>query len=634
MSETIHKRVQQKSVPIHDGESIHWREVLLCTVAVFMTLALFQLFSQNMGGNEVDVLPLARQFADPAWLPNDWYLNQPPGYRLLFQLLAGNLASRIGFLWTSIMGRATCLLMFSVGLGLIAEKLKLKPIFLIFALLIYTSLHLYRGAVPSVGVYYPGFIEARIGQANTEILFWVFFEASACLFAVTLLIKKQILPWTLCLLLWSALMLADNRPYSIVANEWFTGGLEAKSVAYGIVFMGIALAFRRKYYLASLLFGLATSFHVLAGGYAAITFFLFVLLRARSFLADIRTAVSLLGLYILGSVFAIPAVVKQLLSSSVSSSSGEDFSASSIYVFTRLPHHLNPAAWPSHWPFNLFIYLFVLIASVKFIDTIQFRNSPLFSSGKSPESNAFSTDSVFDLFYFTLLSLIPFAIGISLAPFDKSGSILQYYLFRFGDAMLPLSTAMLFSLGIQCTLGQSATSVRKSLYFLVILFISISLMLGFDALKKDLRTLSDFPKLSPELSQLYGWVKTDTSKEDIFIFPPAGFENFSWICERNLIVNFKLLPQSKQGIFEWSQRITDLMGGSTEWQNNVSAKSSDTFSHFSNLSKLAYRKLDTEYVEGLLKKYEAQYFVSDPEHPILLPAVFKNDAYIVYTANQ
>src|SRR4051812_12797307 len=35
--------------------------------------------------NEADVLPLARQAVDPSWVPHDWYLNQPPGYRAAFQ---------------------------------------------------------------------------------------------------------------------------------------------------------------------------------------------------------------------------------------------------------------------------------------------------------------------------------------------------------------------------------------------------------------------------------------------------------------------------------------------------------------------------------------------------------------------
>jgi hypothetical protein len=62
-------------------------------LAVTAFLSLKLLLDSNMGGsgwNEVDVLPLAKHYADPTWIPGDWYLNQPPGYRLLFHAcLAG-----------------------------------------------------------------------------------------------------------------------------------------------------------------------------------------------------------------------------------------------------------------------------------------------------------------------------------------------------------------------------------------------------------------------------------------------------------------------------------------------------------------------------------------------------------------
>jgi len=50
--------------------------------------------------NEVDILPLAKQYADPTWISGDWYLNQPPGYRLL-QALFGRLVVIWGVLATS-----------------------------------------------------------------------------------------------------------------------------------------------------------------------------------------------------------------------------------------------------------------------------------------------------------------------------------------------------------------------------------------------------------------------------------------------------------------------------------------------------------------------------------------------------
>lgn len=67
-------------------------------LAVLAFISFKLLLDDNMGGtNEVDVLPLAKQYADPTWIPGDWYLNQPLGYRLLFETLFGRLIVAWGF---------------------------------------------------------------------------------------------------------------------------------------------------------------------------------------------------------------------------------------------------------------------------------------------------------------------------------------------------------------------------------------------------------------------------------------------------------------------------------------------------------------------------------------------------------
>lgn len=39
---------------------------------------------------------------------------------------------------------------------------------------------------------------------------------------------------------------------------------------------------------------------------------------------------------------------------------------------------------------------------------------------------------------FTLLSLVPFILGLAIAPIDTEGCFLQYYPFRLGDVRLTL----------------------------------------------------------------------------------------------------------------------------------------------------------------------------------------------------
>ncbi len=92
-------------------------------LAVMAFINLKFLLNDNMGStNEVDVLPLAKQYVDPSWIPKDWYLNQPPGYRLLFETLFGRLIVAWGFLATSVVGRLICYGLVVLGLVLIGRR--------------------------------------------------------------------------------------------------------------------------------------------------------------------------------------------------------------------------------------------------------------------------------------------------------------------------------------------------------------------------------------------------------------------------------------------------------------------------------------------------------------------------------
>lgn len=71
----------------------------LTVLAIVFLISLRYLLRDNLGNaNELDVLPIARQAADPTWIPGDWYLNQPSGYRLLFNFILA-LWRRIGAFW-------------------------------------------------------------------------------------------------------------------------------------------------------------------------------------------------------------------------------------------------------------------------------------------------------------------------------------------------------------------------------------------------------------------------------------------------------------------------------------------------------------------------------------------------------
>ena len=95
-------------------------------MGVLVLVSIRLLLKANMAWNEVDVLPLARQYVDQNWIAQDWYLNQPPGYRVLFQTIIDTLINYWGFLTTSIRVRLTSYALFPSGLVLIARKLGLN----------------------------------------------------------------------------------------------------------------------------------------------------------------------------------------------------------------------------------------------------------------------------------------------------------------------------------------------------------------------------------------------------------------------------------------------------------------------------------------------------------------------------
>ncbi len=571
-----------------------------------------------MGGNEIDVLPLARQYAQSSWIPDDWYLNQPPGYRLLFQTIFGSLAAAVGFLATSIGGRLLCYLLLSSGIVLIARKLSLKLPFLILAVALNLSLHVYRGATPFSKIYYAGLAEQWLGKQGADALFYGIVLLALGLLAISRKVGiDSSFAW---LLLAGGLFLAaDNNPQSIAAGEWYVGGLEAKAVAYALVFLAIALMLHGRYLWMALLFGLATSFHVLAGGYPMMAAVIYLLLRRRSQLTR-RNHIGLIVLiYLLGAAFAIPAVVNQLISSGPLGSLTPSF----IYVFVRLPHHLNPAVWPAKWWINLIFYLSILVISLQLIKKKTPPGSP--SSGA-----ALSISSCSELFEFTLIALIPFGLGLLISPFDQQGAYLQYYPFRFGDMFLPFSTCLLFACALQYRCAQYSFLKRSSALTLTVL-IGVFLTLKTVEFKQEISAISSFPRLQPDRAELYRWVGSYTESSAKFVISPSSnIAEFTWVTERPTLVSWKLLPQTKAGIMEWYTRLGDVTGDPDLSSAIALGNNTPVFSQVENILIDKYKSLEVYQVEALLKKYQASYFLTSSDTSLALPIVFENSSYTLY----
>ncbi|WP_019505388.1 DUF6798 domain-containing protein [Pleurocapsa sp. PCC 7319] len=526
------------------GSQIWW-QVLLVTLFIAFRLVLVR----NMGSggwNEIDVLPLAKHFVDPSWLPNDWYLDRPAGYRWLFQTLVGKLIVHWGFLATSIIGRLFCYALSALGIVLLGKRLGLSLPFILLATALFCGIE-------------------------------------------------------------------EGYKQGAIADEWMIGGLEAKAIAYGLILIAIPLLFSRLYFWVAFLLGVATSFHVLVGGWAFLTSFAWLCLRYESRFPKFKQVILLAITYILASSFAILPVIQQL------SESAPDriIKPSYIYVFLRLSHHLNPLSWGWQWLAPA-IYL-VILAGIMYL-----LNKQAHTRQWLPIDNHRQ-----ELGEFALISLVPFISGVAIAIWDTQGQWLQYYPFRLGDVMLPFTTCFLGVCLIEHGWSNKYQGL-KSAYCVALLFVAI----GFQSIvfTQQIWDLRNFPgqqqDVTPEWKAMATWIHQHTPQDAAIISSPVEQTNFSWLTERSTIAKFKLLPQTKAAIIEQYQRWDDLSGNYVLGKYVASGKVSKQKTK--EVLEEGYSKLTTAQVKRLMNKYGASYILTKNKHQLNLEVVYRHPPFVLY----
>lgn len=531
---------------------VQWLAVML-----FITLGL--LLQENMGlNNEIDVLPLARQFAQPDWIPADWYLNQPAGYRFLFSSIVGWMAATWGFLATSILGRLVCYSLVSLGLVGIGRQLRLSLPFLLLAI---------------------------------------------------------------------ALFLYNSSDQGVAAEEWIVGSLEAKAVAYGLVLLAIAALLKGQYRWVALLLGIATSFHVLVGGWAMVIVLGWSvgwrwLLRPKAWpgLSICHKPFLLMGLYGGGAILAIPAVLKQVFSAD---SSGE-IAPSFVYVFLRLSHHLNPYAWPL-WCWTR---LMAFAAAFALFVWLLWRQRSRFPTAQYAV--------LWDWVAWVLCSLVPYALGIILAPLDAEGRWLQYYPFRLGDVMLPLGTCFLLACLLERAIRDGLPHLwpRVGMSLLVIFAVGQTVLFGL-----QLGAIAHFPNepqaVNPAWSELCAWVRQNTPQNAQFAIMPLDRDSFTWLAERPIVAGYKFLPQTPNEIVEWYHRMDDLTAGSfthlTQDPDGLRG-TPNVGREIRQALREGFSSLDTEAAIALMEKYDASYFLTRSWHRLDLAIAHEVFPYVLYQA--
>lgn len=367
-------------------------------------------------------------------------------------------------------------------------------------------------------------------------------------------------PWPA---LWAAWIFLALSAVGNLSGEWIVGGIEAKVVAYGLLFAAIAAAVdgctfgnRWQILTAGVLAGLAVSFHPVVGiwglasaGFASLMRWLF----ARRTLASRRSswpwyAAALCALVLL----AAPGIIAGLRAAA-----GSSAVADYIQVYYRLAHHLDPVHF-SEWAWGAYAVLMCA-----------------WLVGRRWMSRR-ETEKWFFWFVMgsALIALAGFAVGWRFGPpehvqnyllpwrwlgYPWRWKFLKLYPFRLVDAMLPIAVAITLA-GVArhwcehaCRMANAQGRSRRTVLW-------IWLLCGTSALIACVNVAADArpPMTARELADWLDacrWIERNTPQDALVLTPTQESWAFKWYAQRAEFVSYKDCPQDGPGIIEWNKRL-------------------------------------------------------------------------------
>ncbi len=502
---------------------------LAIALTLFALVGLERVADHNMSYSELDTLMYAKQFADPEFLPGEWYLNQPGGPRRPFQVLIYPLVKSLPLVWVSIVGRALGYLFVCIPLALIARRIGLDGL----------------AAIAVVGVY-----------------------------------------------MWQG---QDLFP----GSDWLFKRIESLVIGYGLLFFGVHALMDRKLRLAALYAGLATTMHVLVGGWGSLALGLTVLVQR---LGSWRQRWAALGIWCLAGCAGIYYALSFLWKPGPEAS----FNVDEIFVYFRNPHSLDPSSW--HVDTRLLGTAALLLA--------------VLASAAWRFWGRYETAVVATV---ALCSLVPYAVGLLISPFPViAAEFLQLFPFRVAGTLVFVFGLMLTARLLLCRVLQPQARPWILGVAAVWLF-----WVNAGHFLHDVETLRRFPEGARKSSDsrtvlLYeacGWIREHTEPGALLLAPPDE-DSISYLCRRPVVVRFKNDPTTRESYAEWYRRLIDFNGGKRPSKNGFPG-SRQIGSNFE-------RGLTGQQYRELARKYGAAYLLMRPRDDLGLPRLFRNRRWAVY----
>lgn len=371
--------------------------------------------------------------------------------------------------------------------------------------------------------------------------------------------------------LWSLLtaaMFAMLLRCSHLAGEWVIGGVEAKGFAFVFLFFGLEALVRNRWSRVWVLFGAASAFHVLVGGWAVLAGMAAWLLAKD----DRPTLMKMLPALALGGGIALAGLLPGVMLTS-----GVDAAivaqANEIYVHERLAHHLlfhRILAQPIALDFT---YLGVAPVTLPYSHLFFLRHLAAIAIGVGLWRFVRPRDASARLYAFAVGALVIAMIGILLDQATMyhealSAKLMRYYWFRLSDAIVPLSVAFLSAQAIQVLARSRPVASQWALASCVVL-VTINTSDVFLRRMDDPKPAAIIQAQPTDTSKAQAdrcyqdwlnmceWVSTHTSGDELFL-TPRNQQTFKWYAQRAEVVAWKDIPQDATGVLEWKRRIDEV----------------------------------------------------------------------------
>jgi hypothetical protein len=392
----------------------------------------------------------------------------------------------------------------------------------------------------------------------------------------------------------SAALFVTLNEHCQMSGEWIIGGVEAKGFAYGLVIFGLASLVKNHWGRACLLFGLASSFHVIVGGWSVVAGGVAWLTTSNRPPLE-RLVLPLLG----GLLLALPGLLGGLALTWNAEPQilGE---ANRIYVVDRLKHHLVPQQFPTQAILRHLALVGALVALSRFAST----------DDRHQRLRGFVAGAVG-------LAAIGMAIGVLLPPAgDLSNAMLRYYWFRLSDVMVPLGVALFF-----CSILSRWQTARPAWHMaaLVLALLLAGGHLGQTIWQRQSQLRPSTEEGAARLAawrDVCQWAATETPQDAVFIVPRLA-QTFRWYAGRAEVVSYKDIPQNAAGVVEWRRRMDRIY---------PSAPDALGAEHHKSLVEQGPRRL-----QELAAEFGADFVITAADPPLALSRVGPiNSSFAVY----